>query len=62
MIENLSKLKNQEQINALKPERIGTVNGVTYYEHPVYGDEAPLIINKAGFWYYSDELELPEAD
>ena len=42
--------------------RIGYVAGVAYYEHPTFGDEAPLMVMKAGELVATDFLELPDAD
>lgn len=39
---------------------IGAVDGVPFYEHPVYGDESPLLyINHEGKVKLSDHYELP---
>jgi hypothetical protein len=45
---------------ARKPTFIGTVNGIDYYEHPIYGDENPLVlIDRDGKVRDSAHWELP---
>lgn len=42
---------------------IGSVCGVPFYEHPVYGDEVPLLyITKDGRAKLSDFYEVPTVD
>lgn len=41
------------------PTLIGTVAGISFYEHPTYGDEHPLIYKRGGEWLSSDWYELP---
>lgn len=42
---------------------MGNVAGVPFYEHPVYGDESPLLyITKDGRVKLSDHYELPTYD
>jgi len=56
----ITKTLNREKLLNLKPTRIGTVNGVRFYEHPIYGDEAPLVMvtkthcGLTDFWEMSD--------
>lgn len=45
---------------ASKPYYIGTVAGHTFYEHPTYGDESPLVvIGLDGKVKVSDFWEMP---
>lgn len=45
---------------AKKPTYIGTVHGVDLYEHPVLGDESPLVaITPAGRVLSTEHWELP---
>ena len=41
---------------------IGIVAGVAYYENPVMGDEAPLMIKRDGELIETDYWELSDAD
>lgn len=34
----------KEKILRYEPTKIGEVNGATFYEHPLLGDEAPLVM------------------
>ena len=49
----------EHEIEAL--EVLGTVNGVTYYECPAQGDEAPLQIIEAGRLVDSDFWDMDSA-
>lgn len=45
-----------------KATLIGAVCGVPFYEHPVFGDDCPLLyITKCGMVRLSDYWELPDA-
>lgn len=45
------------------PTFIGTVNGTDLYEHPIYGDENPLIaITADGRCLSTGNWELPSAE
>ena len=45
---------------AKNPERIGAIAGHTFYEHPIYGDESPLmVITPEGKIKRSEFWELP---
>lgn len=48
------------RIDDLKPVRIGFSGGLTFYEHPIRGDEASLIVKVDGRWYSSPWYELPD--
>lgn len=37
--------------NELEPEYIGIEDGIELYEHPIFGDEVPLITKIDGVWY-----------
>ncbi len=54
--------KAQKKITAEKPTYIGRVDGVSYFEHPFKGDEAPLLAKLDGSWFQSDHWELPESE
>lgn len=43
----------------LKPTKVGTVNGVAFYENPVHGDEAPLMVYIDGEYRESHFWDLP---
>lgn len=47
---------------ARKPALIGIIAGVRFYEHPTYGDEAPLIAIAGGKLRRTDCWELPELE
>ena len=57
-----------EQFLALKPEYIGTVAGVRFFEHPEHGDDAPLVavtrqgklVADSGHWELPDSMEVLE--
>tara|TARA_Y100001980_G_C14496246_1_gene272713 strand:+ start:263 stop:472 length:210 start_codon:yes stop_codon:yes gene_type:complete len=36
--------------------------GVTFYEHPTLGDEAPLLVKKYGKFYETDLWQAPECE
>lgn len=39
-----------------------TVAGVRFFEHPIYGDESPLLASVNGDMIHTDFWERPEAD
>lgn len=45
-----------------KATLIGIVAGVKYYENPVFGDEAPLMVKVNGELIETDYWELCDAD
>lgn len=48
---------------AKQPTLIGVVAGISFYEHPFYGDESPLIcITRNGKVKKTDFWELPTID
>lgn len=47
---------------AAKPTLICTVAGVRFYEHPVYGDEYPLVAIVGGKKKTTSFLEVPTLD
>lgn len=49
-------------IRGQTPTLIGNVKGIRFYEHPIYGDSLPLIIEKNDEWYLTEFWELPEPD
>lgn len=51
---------NKAKTMALNPTLIGIVNGVRFYEHPIYGDESTLIASKGDMFGISDFWELPD--
>lgn len=53
-------LPNQTRIDAAKPTFIGFSGPYMFYEHPVHGDEAPLMIRLNGNWFNSGFWELPD--
>jgi len=41
---------------------IGTLHGIAFYEHPLYGDEAGLIASSGGVHIQTDWGDLPDED
>ena len=41
---------------------IGTTCGIRFYEHPIYGDEAPLVVMVSGVMVETDFWEVPDAE
>lgn len=58
----MKRINKQARCTELRPDYIGTRNGIRYFEHPVYGDEHPLLAKIEGVWFTTDELELPDHD
>ena len=58
----MTELKpNAAKFMKKNPTLIGTVAGVKFYEHPVYGDEHPLLaITKEGKLKHTGCYELPQ--
>ena len=54
------RMLNSDKLLNRRPALVGTVNGVRFYEYPVYGDQAPLVMvskTRCGltdFWEMSD--------
>ena len=44
----------------IKPDEIGQVAGIRFYEHPTKGDEVPLLVKKDSGYIYSDHWDVPE--
>lgn len=55
-----------KQTSAMKshnPTLIGCVGGYRFYEHPLFGDEAPLLAeNEDGAWGNTHHFEPPSVD
>ena len=53
--------KTSARWNETEMTYIGAVNGVSFYEHPTQGDEAPLVIFQANIsrWVITDFWEVP---
>lgn len=49
--------KQHARIEALTPTYIGMIEGWPAYEHPVFGDESPLIVKVNGRWCKTDQWE-----
>lgn len=59
---NKPTTKAAEAFMSRKPTFIGRVNGIDLYEHPVYGDESPLVAMTAeGLVKRTSNWELPDA-
>lgn len=59
---NKPTTENAVAFLAKNPTFIGRVNGTDLYEHPVYGDEAPLVaITSDGKKRATTDYELPSA-
>lgn len=46
----------------LRPTYLGTILDVQFYEHPDYGDEAPILAKQHGVWYNTDWWEIPTTE
>lgn len=57
----LNKLTIEEKAYLMTVQPVGIVGGVSYYEHPRYGEDAPLIIEVENEWWSTEYYELPEA-
>jgi len=51
--------KGSANIERANPDYIGTVGGIRFHEHPIFGDEAPLIAKIEGRWVKTCFYELP---
>tara|TARA_R100000742_G_C4261904_1_gene79709 strand:- start:208 stop:414 length:207 start_codon:yes stop_codon:yes gene_type:complete len=58
------KKSREERIFNLNPSLIGTVKGFKFYEHPLYGDEEPLMVVTPDkeFLEFTEFYELPTID
>lgn len=54
LIQFSNECAKQNKITKLKPHLFGTVGGIELFEHPIYGDEYPVIINFNGIWWSTD--------
>ena len=52
--------KTSARWDQYRPERIGTVAGVTFCEHPTRGDESPLVVKQDGRWVITEFWEVPD--
>lgn len=57
-----NKPKGDQNMKNEKATLIGIVAGVKYYENPVLGDEAPLMVKVNGELIETDYWELSDAD
>lgn len=57
----LWEIKNQRKVTEHNPTLLATVNGYTFHEHPIKGEDAPLIVRDLhdGTWYFSDFWDVP---
>ncbi len=56
---NVYKISSAEYISKHSPSRVaGNMLG-TWYEHPLYGDEAGLLLDHQGRMYLTYECEVP---
>jgi len=51
-----------DQFLAKKPYYLGRVSGVNCYEHPIYGEEAGIIVIFDDKVYETDCEEMPDMD
>lgn len=66
--DNLIKIRNclkqqrmfDRVIYRRKAFYFGHINGVYYYEHPIYGDESALVAVRNGRAIFSNNFEFPE--
>lgn len=56
----ITRKLNREKVMAHNPTHIGTVGNVRFYEHPIHGDESPLIAETKTEFGLTDFWELPE--
>lgn len=50
--------KTLAEIKRVTLTYIGMIEGIRYFEHPIYGDESPLICIINGTWYQSEDWEV----
>lgn len=58
----ITRYINKKRFFAVKPTKVGTVGGWTFYECPWHGDENPLVAVKGDACGYSVYHELPSAN
>ena len=54
----------QEKLMASNPHLFATVNGFKFYEHPIHGDESPLMMMQPNgeLIEFSDWFDIPDPD
>ena len=54
----------QEKLMASNPHLFATVNGFKFYEHPIHGDESPLMMMQpyGELIEFSDWFDIPDPD
>lgn len=55
----ITKKVNQEKLMKHNPSMIGMVLGIRFYEHPILGDESPLIAVTKDYCGVTEFYELP---
>jgi len=55
----ITKRYNKQKVMATKPTLMGVVIGIKFYEHPVFGDEVPLIADTDKQFGLSEFWEIP---
>lgn len=58
----ITRKLNKEKTMARNPEHLGTVAGIKFYEHPIYGDESPIIADTGTEFGVTDFWEVPTLD
>ena len=53
---------NKDKFMRRNPELIGTVAGIQFYEHPIMGDECPLVAIQGEHCGLTEFYELPTHD
>lgn len=54
-----AKLKSREKFLSRKPVLLGVVGSYRFYEHPVHGDDYPLMVDDGENIYISYDYDLP---
>lgn len=54
------KKLDTNKLKKLNPTFIGLVDGISFLEDPIMGDEAPLILKYKGEYYSTDFWDLPD--
>jgi hypothetical protein len=50
------------KIDNFNPTHIGTVSGIRFFEHPMYGDDSQMIVKQDGNWNLTVFWEPPDFD
>lgn len=58
-IEKTYTPESSKRITKAKPTLIGHVAGTDFYEHPILGDESPMIARYKGTWCLTCFWDLP---